>query len=66
MTLENEYYTLKQAADYLHVSTYTLRRAVWTKKIVAYRVGNAIDPNKRPMRFKRECLDRYADQSLTP
>lgn len=64
--MPNDYLTLKEAAEYLRVSTFTLRRAVRKNRLEAYRVGNAIDPNKRPMRFTRVSLDRYAMQSTTP
>lgn len=61
----NDYLTLKEAAAYLKVSTFTLRRAVKTNCIEVYRVGNAADITKRPMRFTRDSLDRYATRNTS-
>lgn len=63
--MQEEYLTLREAADYLRVSPLTLRRAVWSNRIVVRRVGNAPNPKRRAMRFTRDSLDRYATQTDT-
>jgi excisionase family DNA binding protein len=54
--------TLREAANYLKISIQTLRRAVKADRINTLRVGNAIDPNRRQIRFKRGALDLYSSQ----
>lgn len=63
--MQEKYFTLQEAAQYLKISPLTLRRAVWDKHIDVYRVGN--DPNitRRAMRFTRDSLDRYATRNTT-
>lgn len=58
--IDNDLLTIKEAAEYLRISIQTLRRAVWSNRISAYRVGNHPKPNHRPIRFTKEILDQFA------
>ncbi len=64
--MQEEYFTLREASEYLKISPLTLRRAVWANRIAVCRVGNAPDEKRRAMRFTRDSLDRYATRSQSP
>lgn len=52
----DELYTVDQAAEYLKVSTKTIRRLIKAKKIVASKVGGA-------WRIKRQDIEIYLNST---